>query len=61
MTLREYQELAFNGLDATLEEMSEGLKGLCWPREGFSRVRKLLCNTNEIHVANRNQWTTVLC
>ena len=49
MTLREYQELAFNGLDATLEEMSEGLKGLCWPREGFQEFVSY-CNTNEIHV-----------
>ena len=49
MTLREYQERAFNGLDATLEEMSEGLKGLCWPREGFQEFVNY-CNANEIHV-----------
>ena len=49
MTLREYQERAFNGLDATLEEMSEGLKGLCWPREGFQEFIDY-CNANEIHV-----------
>lgn len=49
MTLREYQELAFNGVDVTLAEMSEGLKGLCWPREGFQEFISY-CNTNDIQV-----------
>ena len=49
MTLRDYQELAFNGVDATLEEMSEGLKGMCWPREGLSDFITY-CSTNAIHV-----------
>ena len=49
MTLREYQERAFNGLDATLEEMSKALKGLCWPREGFQEFVKLLqCKRNSM-------------
>ena len=50
ITLREYQERAFNGVEATLEEMSEGLKGLCWPREGFSDFATY-CVTNGIQVA----------
>ena len=49
MTLREYQERAFNGVDATLEEMSEGLKGLCWPREGFAEFVSF-CITNDLQL-----------
>ena len=49
MTLREYQERAFNGVDATLAEMNEGLKGLCWPREGFAEFINF-CNTNDIQL-----------
>ena len=49
MTLRNYQELSFNGLDATLEEMSEGLKGMCWPREGFEEFVDF-CYTNAIQL-----------
>ncbi|MDE2801952.1 MAG: HAD-IB family phosphatase [Chloroflexota bacterium] len=49
MTLREYQERAFNGVDVTLEEMSEGLKGLCWPREGFQQFVSF-CNANDIQL-----------
>ncbi|MCY4624519.1 MAG: HAD-IB family phosphatase [Chloroflexi bacterium] len=49
MTLREYQERAFNGVDVTLTEMSEGLKGLCWPREGFEEF-VFFCDTNDIQM-----------
>ena len=49
MTLREYQERAFNGVDATLAEMSDGLKGLCRPREGFEDFVSF-CKTNEIQM-----------
>ena len=60
MTLREYQELSFNGVDATLEEMSEGLKGMCWPREGFSDF-VTYCITYRYPSGYRNQWTALLC
>ena len=49
MTLREYQERAFNGVDVTIAEMSEGLKGLCWPREGFVDFISF-CKTNDIQL-----------
>lgn len=49
MTLREYQERAFNGVEATLAEMSEGLKGLCWPRQGLIEFVSY-CNTNGIQL-----------
>ena len=49
MTLREYQERAFNGVDVTLAEMSDGLKGLCWPREGFKEFVSY-CNSNDIQL-----------
>lgn len=49
MTLREYQERSFNGVDATLEEMGEGLMGLCWPRDGFEEFVSY-CNANEIQM-----------
>ena len=60
ITLREYQELSFNGVDATLEEMSEGLKGMCWPREGVFGLCNLLCNIR-YPSGYRNQWTAILC
>lgn len=49
MTLREYQERAFNGVDVTLQTMGDGLKGLCWPREGFEEFVRF-CNANEIQM-----------
>ena len=49
MTLREYQERAFNGVDVTLAEMSEGLKGLCRPREGFAEFVSF-CKSNDIQM-----------
>ena len=49
INLREYQERAFNGVNVTLQTMSEGLKGICWPREGFEEF-VCFCNTNAIHV-----------
>ena len=49
MTLREYQERAFNGVEASLEEMGEALKGLCWPRAGFDAFVSY-CYTNGIQL-----------
>ena len=49
MTLREYQERSFNEIEATLAEMGEGLKGLCWPREGFQEFVNF-CQTNDIQL-----------
>lgn len=49
MTLREYQERAFNEVEAPLAEMGEGLKGLCWPREGFREFVDF-CNANGIQM-----------
>ena len=49
MTLREYQERSFNEVQATLAEMGAGLKGLCWPREGFADF-VTFCNANDIQV-----------
>lgn len=49
MTLREYQERSFNEVEATLAEMGEGLKGLCWPREGFEEFIHF-CETNDIQM-----------
>ena len=49
MTLRDYQERAFNGVDATIDEMSEGLRELCRPREGFAEFVSF-CQTNDIQM-----------
>lgn len=49
MTLREYQERAFNDVEATLDAMGAALKDLCWPREGFPEFASF-CQTNGIQV-----------
>lgn len=49
MPLREYQERAFNTVEVTLAEMSESLKGMCWPRDGFPEF-VAFCKTNDVHM-----------